>query len=264
MVTFHLVLFILSCGGLLAGSCQPDTPTTAPPSRAPAVNSLVAPVLDSVAPKAPTNAGVRPAKELLQVVELPHGITLHLGRPETYDDLGNPLTLYSHLQVLHAGRLVYEDSTHEYEVGPRPYPTSFADGTGGAVLLLEVSNRDLNELLRLRIQNWHATVSDTLPAFTNGPAQLDDDAPLELAGMLTSNERWEEAGREYTTYNPIRYYELTAAGPVLDAQLTERKIRAIYGQFLGFCYRERPGMPAKVGKAYGAELTRIASKAKQR
>lgn len=212
---------------------------------------------------APTNTP-KPVEAPPKVLELPHGVTLKLGRPEEFADLTPPLTLYSYLQVLHSGKLVYEDSTHEYEVGRRPYPTTFADGVGGKVLLLEVNNRDLNELHRLRIQNGRATVTDTLPAFTAGPAQLDDDAPLELAGMLTSNEVWEEVGREYTAYNPIRYYELTPAGPVFDAQLTERKARAIYGQFLGLRYQARPGMPAKVGAAYRAELERISRAASSR
>ena len=81
--------------------------------------------------------------------------------------------------------------------------------------------------------------------------------------MLTSNERWVESGREYVTYNPIRYYELTPAGPVFDKKLTERKTRAIYGQFLGLRSRERPGMPASTAAAYGAELERIVRKARQ-
>lgn len=261
MVKFCFVPFILGCGGLLASSCHSDTPIAATPPPL-AADSLVAPLPDSVLPTAPTKAAIRPAEGPVKVVELPHGITLRLGRPETYD-LDTPLTLYSRLQLRHAGRLVFEDSTREYEVARRPYPTTFADGAGGAVVLLEVNNRDLNELLRLQIRNGHATVTDTLPVFTTGPAQLDDDAPLELAGMLTSNERWGDRG-EYTAYNPIRYYELTAAGPVFDAKLTEGKIRAIYGQFLGFRYRERPAMPASTGEAYGAELARIAAKGKQR
>ncbi|WP_126693270.1 hypothetical protein [Hymenobacter gummosus] len=180
-------------------------------------------------------------------------MVLRLGRPEVLD---SALTLYSHLQVLHAGQLVYQDSANEYEAARRPYPTTFADGTRGATVLLEVNNRDLNLLLQLRISNGRGTVTDTLPVFITGAAQLDDDAPLELAGMLTSNEVGGDRG-EYTTYNPICYYELTAAGPVFDAKLTERRIRTIYGQFLGFRFRSEPAMPASTNEAYAAELARI-------
>jgi hypothetical protein len=264
LVKSGFILFLFGSGPLLFGSCSSDAPTTAPSSTVTAARSVPS-AADSVklAAVVPTITP-RPVEAPPKVVKLPHGVTLKLGRPEEFADQTPPLTLYSYLQVLHGGRVVYEDSTHEFDVAQRPYPTTFTAGAGAAVLLLESNNRDLNELLRLQIRNGQATVTDTLPAFTNGPTQLDDDAPLELAGMMTSNETWEEAGQEYTTYNPIRYYELTPAGPVFDAKLTARKARTIYGQFLGFCYRERPAMPASTKKRYGAELARIAAKAKQR
>ena len=84
---------------------------------------------------------------------------------------------------------------------------------------------------------------DTLLTF-NGPAKdWDKDGKPEYNGAYDFSQQWEDKkGKMRTSYDPILYYEATPTGLVLDSVLTEQKVRAQYGVFMGYNTSEHPGV----------------------
>ena len=165
-------------------------------------------------------------------IKLANELSINIDEEEDFDGFKT----YAFIEVVHHNKIIYTDSTEEYEFGDKLYPIVNELDNDGYEVLLEINDRpNRNKLKYLKIQGGKIIADKELPTFIAKASNLDRDSLLESAGYWDYAPATESQNNiSKTTYNPIIYYEWTNDGLRLDSTLTIQKNTEIYDTFKGF------------------------------
>jgi hypothetical protein len=151
---------------------------------------------------------------------------------------------YSHFELLRNNKLLFTDTTVEYEFGDKLYPLLLKTGSDSFELLFEVNDRpSKNYLNRIFINQDKVVGQDKLPTFIGNPVDINKDGIMAYAGYR--DYQVSGVSPDSIAYSPILYYSITKTGLKLDSALTKQQNEMIYGKFFGFEFSERFGSFAK-------------------
>lgn len=192
--------------------------------------------------------------EIQTTIKLKYNFEIKVGQKEKYENFET----YSLFILMHNNKQIYIDtSMTEYEFGDKLYPIIRLIDDKTFEIFVEVNDRpNKNYLKYFKIHNNKIIEEKKLPTFISHVANLDNDDNLEYAGFWDFGETWGN-NNSLTAYNPIIYYEITAKGLQIDSLLTIEKNKKIYGDFKGYKYDEKIGMPINVTNKFNAEIERI-------
>lgn len=219
-------------------------------------DSGAGPLAPAARPVAPGTVAARKAR--VREVSLPDGFCLQLKEAGEREDS----TLFSSLQLVKDGRVLWRDTTTDYELNEKFYPILLRNPAGGHDLLVEVNGRPgMSRGRVLRIRDGRLAGQQEVPVFVAPAANLDQDPALEYAGYWSFFETWEEQEQPVTSYNPLVFYEHTTRGLRLDSALTREVNQRIYGQFHGFAFRQDLPQPASIVGRLDDEVAQVKQRA---
>lgn len=172
------------------------------------------------------------------------------------EDFGN-FTVFERIEVFQDGRLVFLDTTKEYELDHKLFPIFHQLADGSVEIILIVNDRPSKSKGRLlQIMSGKVKRDEVLPEFEGPAKDLNGDGILEYAGLMDYGEVWSDSlGNWVENYLPILYYRQTVNGIMLDSATTMKVNRKIYGTFHGF--QAGPIIPYIGRNAFSSELKRI-------
>ncbi len=172
------------------------------------------------------------------------------------EDFGKFKT-YSYFELIRNDKVLFADSSAEYEFGDKMYPLVLRTDDNSFELLFEINDRpSKNYLNRIFIKDGKMVGQDKLPTFIGKPVDINKDGTNEYAGFMFYGQAF---GRDYdlTGYNPILYYSFTKTGLHLDSALTKQRNELIYGHFYGFEYSAQFEQPTSTMKKFEEEIKLI-------
>lgn len=166
----------------------------------------------------------------LSIIDLGYEFKLSFSEKE---DFGSFKT-YSKIKIFFHDHVVYRDSTTEFEISDK-YPAIRKIRDKFEILLFVNDRPSIEKLEMLIIAKGKVLKKELLPNFAMSPRDIDNDGVLELVGIMSYYEMYENS----MPYDPILAYEYTNKGIKIDTIETKKINTRVYGKFYGFAYNAK-------------------------